>query len=151
VVTATDTNLCTGSQAYVISILCFLDVRPGSLPSGTEGVAYSQTLTVANGWRRSPLRSSADRCRPALTLTGAGVLSGTPNAPGTYTFVIETTDANSCTGSRGYTLVIRPCLVVSPDTLPDGIVGTAYSQALTATGGAPPITFTTSGGSCPRA
>jgi len=145
VVTATDTNLCTGSQAYVLTIDCGLDVQPATLPDGTEGIAYSQTLSVANGAAPFSFAVISGSLPPGLNLTGAGVLSGTPTAPGTYTFVIQATDANNCTGSRGYTVVIDPCLVVSPDALPDGVVGTPYSQQLTAVGGTPPITFATAG------
>jgi CSLREA domain-containing protein len=143
VVTATDANLCTGSQAYVITIECGLDVQPATLPGGTEGIAYSQTLSVTNGAAPYTFAVISGSLPPGLSLTGAGLLSGTPTAPGTYTFVIQATDANNCTGSRGYTVVIDPCLVISPDTLPGGIVGTPYSQTLTAAGGTPPITFAT--------
>jgi CSLREA domain-containing protein len=148
-VTATDANLCTGSQAYVITIACSLDVQPATLAAGTEGVAYNQTMTAANGTPPYTFAVSSGSLPPGLTLTGAGVLSGTPTAPGTYTFVIQATDANSCTGARGYTLVINPCLVVSPASLPNGTVGTAYSQQLTGTGGTPPITFAVSSGTLP--
>jgi hypothetical protein len=143
VVTATDANLCTGSQAYVLTIACVLDVQPATLPNGTEGIAYSQTLSVTSGAAPFTFAVISGSLPPGLSLTGAGALSGTPTAPGTYTFVIEATDANNCTGSRGYTVVIDPCLVVSPNALPDGVVGTAYSQQLTAVGGTPPITFAT--------
>ena len=143
VVTATDVNLCSGSQAYVLTIACLLDVQPATLPNGTEGIPYSQVLTVANAALPVTFAVISGSLPPGLSLTGAGELSGTPTAPGTYTFVIEATDANNCTGSRGYTVVIDPCLVVSPDTLPGGEVGTPYSEQLTAVGGTPPITFTT--------
>jgi putative Ig domain-containing protein len=142
VVTATDVNLCTGSQAYSLTIDCGLDVQPATLPNGTEGIAYSQTLSVTNGVAPFTFAVISGSLPPGLSLTGAGVLSGIPTAPGTYTFVIEATDTNNCTGSRGYTVVIDPCLVVSPDSLPNGVVGTAYSEQLTAVGGSPPVTFT---------
>ena len=148
-VTATDANLCTGTQSYVINIACFLDVQPAGLPNGTEGVAYNQAMTVANGTGPYTFAVSSGSLPPGLTLTGAGVLSGTPTAPGTYTFVIEATDANNCTGARGYTLVIAPCMVVLPESLPNGTVGTAYSQQLTGPGGTPPITFAVSAGTLP--
>lgn len=150
VVTATDVNLCTGSQAYVITIQCFLNVQPATLPDGTEGILYTQNFSVTNGTAPYTFAVISGSLPPGLNLTGAGLLSGTPTTPGTYTFVIEATDVNNCTGSRGYTLVIDPCLVVSPDALPNGIVGTAYSQQLTATGGTPPVTFTLATGSLPN-
>jgi hypothetical protein len=42
------------------------------------------------------------------------------------------------------------CLDLGPSTLPDAAVATGYLQSLTATGGAPPYTFTVSAGTLPR-
>src|SRR5262249_2787893 len=66
-------------------------------------------------------------------------LAGTPTTPGTYNFTIKATDANGCTGTRAYTLTINcPTVSVSPASLPNGQMGVAYNQSLTATGGAAP-------------
>jgi len=71
------------------------------------------------------------------------LIAGTPD-PGTagvYTFIVQAADANNCLGTILYTLTVDPCIVLTPDVMPTGIVGTAYSQQLTATGGLGPVTF----------
>jgi Putative Ig domain len=42
-----------------------------------------------------------------------------------------------------------PTITLSPSTLPDGNVGTAYNQTIVATGGTPPYTYAVSSGSLP--
>ena len=72
------------------------------------------------------------------------MLSGTPTTIGDYQFRIIATDWSSgCSASRDYTITIGSCptLVLSPQTLPDGTMGTPYNLALTATGGIAPYKF----------
>jgi hypothetical protein len=42
-----------------------------------------------------------------LSLSSGGVLSGTPTSSGTFTFAIQATDRNGCTGTRSYSLLIK--------------------------------------------
>jgi len=79
------------------------------VPSGTVGVAYSQALTASGGTTPySFALASGGPLAPGLTLSGSGVLSGTPTATGTFTFVVNTTDLNGCTGTQSYTNNIGP-------------------------------------------
>uniref|UniRef100_UPI0018E42E97 putative Ig domain-containing protein n=1 Tax=Mangrovicella endophytica TaxID=2066697 RepID=UPI0018E42E97 len=67
-----------------------------------------------------------------------GTLSGTPTAVGTFNFTVTATDANSFTGAQAYSLQVDPKPVTfSPASgaLPSAIVGTAYSQTVTAANG----------------
>src|SRR5690606_1797502 len=93
---------------------------------------------------------SAGALPGGLTLSTGGALSGTPTASGSFNFTVTATDATGQTGSRAYTLVVDvPVLTVTPATLPSGIVGVAYSQALGATGGNAPYTFAVTAGALP--
>src|SRR5438445_97422 len=78
-----------------------------------------------------------------LTLSSAGFLSGRPTTAGTFNFTITATDVNNCKGSQSYSIVIVTCpaVTISPATLAAGSVGAAYSQTLTASGGASPYNF----------
>ncbi len=86
-----------------------------------------------------------------LSFSGA-TLSGTPTQTGSFPINVTATDANGCTGSRAYTLVINcPAITVNPATLPNGFVGTNYgTQTLSATGGVGGYTFNVSAGALPN-
>jgi hypothetical protein len=83
-----------------------------------------------------------------LSLTQAGVISGSPNATETAApFTVKVVDPQGNTGSQPYTLTIYPVLAITPTSLPAGTVGTPYSQTLTATGGSGgPYTFSVASG-----
>src|SRR5262245_58624713 len=122
-----------------------ITVNPETLPTGTVGTAYSQTLT-ATGSPGPFTFSFSGALPPGLTLSQAGVISGTPTAAGSFSFTVQALDNNTgCTGTRPYTLVIScPTITVNPATLPNGTVGAAFSQTLTATGSPGPFTFSVS-------
>jgi hypothetical protein len=65
---------------------------------------------------------------------------------------VTATDANNATGTISYTLTVNAAAVtitIAPATLPAATVGVAYSQALTATGGASPYKFAVTAGTLP--
>jgi len=107
-ITATDVNNCTGSRAYTLVIGCqTITVNPATLPNGTVGTPYSQTVTQTGGIGTIGWSVSAGALPPGLTLNGtSGLLSGTPTLMGTFNFTITATDGNNCTGSRAYSVVI---------------------------------------------
>jgi hypothetical protein len=132
------------------TICSSITVNPASLPAGTVGAPYSQTFTATGG---TALRTFAlTGTLPAgLSFSAAtATLSGTPTQTGSFPITVTATDANGCTGSRSYTLVINcPTITLSPASLPAGTVGAAYSQTVTASGGIAPHTFSLSAGRLP--
>lgn len=153
-ITATDSLFCTGTRDYTVNITCpTITVSPATLPNGTEGTAYSQTVSGSGGTAPYTFGVSAGSLPTGLTLNpGTGDITGTPTAPGTFNFDITATDANGCTGSQSYTVVIAPLcptITVNPATLPDGVAGTAYSQTVSGSGGAAPYTFAVTAGTLP--
>ncbi len=135
---------CLGLNAKDIAI------SPASLPDGTVGVAYSQTLKAA-GCSGSCVWSSAGTLPPGLSLgTTNGVLGGTPGSAGSFHFTVTVSDQKSQTGSQSYTLDINAALTITtPSPLPDGIAGTSYSQTLAVTGGVSPYTWSVVTGALP--
>ena len=93
------------STAYRCSTRA-LAMGPASLPNGTVGVAYSQTLTASG--RTAPYTwSLVSGTVPAgLTLDAAGVVSGSPTAAGTSTFTARATDSGSVSATRTYSITI---------------------------------------------
>jgi hypothetical protein len=63
-----------------------------------------------------------------------------PTADGAYAFTVELTDANGQTGNIIYRGVMG-AVTLTPETLPDGMAGMPYAQALTATGGTAPYSL----------
>ncbi|MGH9844572.1 MAG: Ig domain-containing protein, partial [Blastocatellia bacterium] len=123
-----------------------------NLPPGRAGDSYSQTFTGSGGTSPYSFTISAGLLPGGLTLSSAGVLSGTPTAFGTFNFTVKATDSNGCMGTRAYTLVINPpcpAITVNPSSLPNGVVGVGYNQTVSATGGTPPYTFTIISGGLP--
>jgi uncharacterized repeat protein (TIGR01451 family) len=144
-VTATDQNGCTGALPYTLAICPVLTVSPAALANATAGTPYSQPLGVSGGTGPFAFAVTAGSLPPGVALSSAGLLSGTAAAPGTFAFAVTATDVNGCTGSATFTLAVCPVVTVSPAALPFGAVGVAYSQALTASGGTGPHTFSASG------
>ncbi|MBI1895913.1 MAG: putative Ig domain-containing protein [Acidobacteria bacterium] len=87
-----------------------------------------------------------------LALSAAnGTISGTPTGAGTSEFTVRASDAQSATATRACSIVVgAPGLrILSAATLPDGSLGDAYEQRLTADGGRGPYTWTIAGGALP--
>ncbi len=159
-ITATDSNGCPGSRPYSITMAgapgCpVITVNPATLPPGIIGTPYSQTVSATGGTPPYTFTVSSGALPPGLTLNATtGVISGTPTTAGQFNFTITATDANSCPGSRPYSIVIPvvpgcPFITVNPATLPPAALGIFYSQTITASGGTPPYTFTVSSGALP--
>ena len=159
-VSATDSS--TGSGPYTVGQSFTLTVAAPALTlapaSGTftaaYGAPYSQAFTAGGG--TGPYTYAVTGTLPAgVTLTG-NTLSGTPTVPGSYPITITATDTGS-TGvgapfsvAQNYTIdVPAPAIVVNPATLPNPTAGTAYSQAVTATGGIAPYGFAVTAGALP--
>jgi hypothetical protein len=130
-----------------------ITLSPATLPNGIVGTPYTQTITASGGTPPYTYTVSAGTLPPGLTLNAAtGVLSGTPTTAGSSTFTIRASDANGCSVERTYTMVVGaacPTITLSPATLPNGVVGTAYTQAITASGGTPPYTYSVTAGTLP--
>lgn len=150
IITATDANLFTGSQAYTVTVIAPTISVSGTTPNGTVNAPYSATVSVTGG--ATPRSFSADgTLPPGLSVNAAtGALTGTPTTAGTYTFGIIATDANGFTGrlDSTMTIVVQPTIVL-PDTLAVPRQNRPYSQALAASGGTPPYAYAISSGALP--
>ena len=149
---ATDTKGNVGTRGYTVNIgNNSLTLNPASLPNGTQGTSYSQTLFVNGGTGPYSFAVSSGSLPAGLSLNpNTGVISGTPTGSGPATFTILATDINGNTGSRAYTVTVGTnSLTISPATLPPAPQGSPYSQMLTASGGTAPYTFSILSGSLP--
>ncbi len=143
-VRATDAASFTGSRAYTLNVSApSMNITPALFPAATKGVAYSQTATGSGG--TAPYTFISIGSLPAgLTLSSAGVFSGTPTVSGTFSVRFQITDSSTGTGpysiSRTY-----PSFVVNGPTITAGggpltAMSTTYGSAST-----PAQSFTVSG------
>jgi hypothetical protein len=86
-----------------------ITVSPSTLSNGTAGVAYGSTSFSQSGGVNPTTYAVTTGSLPAgLTLSSAGVLSGTPTASGPATVTVTATNTTTgCTGSRSYTININ--------------------------------------------
>jgi uncharacterized membrane protein len=132
------------SQAFTITVAAGLTITTATLPNGTVGTAYSQTLTAAGVSGTLTWSISTGTLPGGITLSSAGSLSGTPSAPGTFTFTVSVTGGGQ-TATQTFTITVTAALTITTaGPLPNGTVGTAYSQTLTAAGGTGPLTWAAS-------
>lgn len=82
------------------------DITTTSLPGGTVGSAYNQTLTATGGATPYTWALADGDLPPGLTLSSGGVISGDLTAAGTYEFTVEVTDANSNTDTQLLAIVV---------------------------------------------
>lgn len=155
-VIATDSAFNSIISAYSFTVNApTISVSPVSLTAATVASSYSQTISASGGTAPYTFSVTAGALPAGLSLNGsAGTLSGTPTAGGTFNFTISATDSSTGTGpyvgSRAYSLTVNaPTISNSPTTLPAASVGSAYSQAISASGGTAPFTYAVSSGSLP--
>jgi len=155
--TLTDASNHTVSAPFTLTIAStFAITTPSPLTPGAVGVAYSAQINVTATTGPYTFGVAAGSSLPAgLSLgtssaTPSGALSGTPTAAGNFTFTVVAADSANHNASQTYTLTIAAApITIAPAALPDGTLGTAYSQQLTATGGAGEYVFSLGSGALP--
>ncbi|MCX6874843.1 MAG: putative Ig domain-containing protein, partial [Verrucomicrobia bacterium] len=97
---------------------------PSPLPSGVKGTAYSQTLAATGGTTPYAWTIAAGTLPAGLSLSTAGVLSGTPTAAVVASFTVKVTGANSLFSTKDFGLTIAgPPTITTPTPLTSGVVG----------------------------
>ncbi|WP_233271958.1 autotransporter domain-containing protein [Paraburkholderia acidiphila] len=105
---STGTGPFTGTLNYAVTVNPSpLTLTPSTLPAGTYGTPYMQTLTASGGAAPYTYAVVAGTLPPGLLLTSSGVLIGTPTATGTANFTVQATASNALVGSQSYSLTIN--------------------------------------------
>ena len=153
-VKVTDSASNTASATLNLTIAAGVSITTGAtLPGGYAGTAYSQTLAATggsgSGYTWTVTGGAASLTAANLSLSGGGVLSGTPAATSSPSFTVKVTDSANNTASATFNLTIAAGVsITTANPLPTGFAGVAYSQTLAATGGTGSgYTWTVTGGS----
>lgn len=121
-------------------------IAPDSLPGGTAGTPYNQTLTASGGLTPYTFSVSGGIFPDGLSLSPAGVISGTPTKTGTFSFTVTVNAGAGCAGIRNYSISIScPTIGVTPATIQSAFRGQSHSVTFVAAGGVGPYTYAYSG------
>ena len=110
------------------------------LPDGHKGQPYSNQLTTSGG--TMPVTYSLGSDAPGwMSMTDLGLITGTPDQLGGFTFTVTITDNEGAVCEQKLSMsVICPDIILVP-TVGDGCKDVAYSGAVLASGGNPPYKF----------
>jgi len=127
-----------------------LSVSTARMPTATAGAPYSLELLASGGTAPYTWSVTSGNPPPGLTLSQAGLLSGTPTSQGYWSFQVQVSDGSSPAQTRGVSLgaTVRyaSILAVATSHLPWAEAGAPYSVQLAAAGGAPPYTWSLAAG-----
>jgi hypothetical protein len=147
---ATDVHGAKATQSYALTVAAPLRITLSSVPAGNVGAPYSEPITTSGG--RGPFTASLESgtLPPGLSFSG-DALAGTPTAAGHFTFVLKVADANGATATLSTAMDIysSPPPRLTTTSLPNGLVGNAYSQTLVGADGVPPYAFAVTFGVLP--
>ncbi len=126
-------------------------ITTDSLADAMKGMSYSVQLEADGGSAPHTWAVKAGSVPPAgLTLSGGGLLSGTPTALGMATFTVEVTENGGFKDEKVFSLTVQSNLeIFTSATLPTAVVGRAYQVQLAAAQGVAPYEWEIKDGTLP--
>jgi uncharacterized repeat protein (TIGR03803 family) len=94
-------------EGTVFEFVAPISLSPTSLPAAAVGTSYTQALTARGGTAPYTFAVTAGSLPAGLSLSTAGVLSGTPTTIGSSAFTVTATDSTGMTGNQQYTLLVE--------------------------------------------
>ena len=128
-----------------------ITLGPATLPDALGNQAYFAQVTASGGTGPYTFTMpSATNWVAGMAVNPDGTITGTPPAGTTalLSFTVQATDANGSTGVRIFQINLRSgqaTLTFTPTNLPSAVANSAYSVAITASGGQAPYTFSATG------
>ena len=140
----------TSTRSFQIVVNSALTLTTTTVPSGTGFVPYTTTLNATGGIPPLSWTLAGGNLPTGLSLSSAGVISGTPTALGTASFTVRVADSAGASALRGFSIsIVQGNLTITTTSLPGGVQGFPYSSAFQAVGGPTPLTWTLVSGTLP--
>lgn len=126
-----------------------ITIGPSTIGNAVVGVVYTLQFSASGGngvysWSSSGIGTSLD--------SSTGFLSYNPSTVGTLPFTITATDTAGRSSTSSYTLNVlssgtgnTSVLSINPTSLPGGVIGSAYNQTITVSGGTSPYSWNVTG------
>ena len=103
-ITATDSNLCNGTQAYTLTILCSVITLspPSQLPDAFAGVPYLANITANGGTAPYKYEVTNGTMHNGIFFGEGGSVFGVTESGGTKIFRVQAVDVNGCMGDQSF-------------------------------------------------
>ncbi len=144
----TDAENRIAAREYVFTIAePTVSLTPTTLSVGTAGVAYRESFSASGGAAPYRFKVIQGELPSGLTVSPDGVISGTTDQAGSFSFIVEAASFAQVRGTHAFNLQIDPLagLDLSPSAMPQGTAGIRYVQPVAPIGGVAPYTVTLSG------
>ena len=138
-VKVTDSSGLSDTAPATVTIIPGPSMNFAPPPGGWTHTVYGYTLTETGGTSPFTWSVSSGSLPAGISLSPAGVLSGTPTATGTSSFTVKVTDANGQSATQATSITVAAGVSTTFAAPPAAVVNTAYSYTLTATGGHHPV------------
>ena len=83
-----------------------LGITSTGLPTATAGTAFSATLTASGGTKPYTWSLASGQLPTGVSLSAAGVISGTTSVSGTFPFTAEVSDATLASATAAFNLIV---------------------------------------------
>uniref|UniRef100_Q01XH1 Ig family protein n=1 Tax=Solibacter usitatus (strain Ellin6076) TaxID=234267 RepID=Q01XH1_SOLUE len=145
-VKATDSNNASTTISYTVVVNPLPTISTASpLPAWTVNRPYSQNIAAGGGTGALTIADNGATLPNWLTVSAAGLLTGTPPAAGPVNFTLKVTDTLGATTTKSFALTINPTPAVTTVTLPQTTSLSVYNQQLTESGGTSQFSWQGSG------
>ncbi len=148
----TDNLGAQATKSLSITVAAGLTIPSCPTPVANVGQAYSGALVAQGGASPYVWSIGSGPLPPGLALDSPNaVIAGVPTTPGTSPYVLRVDDNAGNNVTRACSIQVNPAALVitSAASLPNALIGVAYSQTLAATGGVAPYSWTVASGDLP--
>ncbi len=144
----------TAQAQLTLTVVTLVAINTGSLPAGSEGIAYLAQTVASGGTPPYAWGLAAGSLPAGLAMQpSSGAISGSPASQGSFTFTVTATDSSPTAQSVSQVLNIvigAPApLAITTSALLDGTENTPYNAKAAATGGTAPFTWRIIAGGLP--
>ena len=126
-----------------------LGINELTLPSATQNVPYSTTLTPSGGIPPYTWSLGVGSPQGLSIGSASGIISGTLTTSGSFPVLVALRDTTGAVVAQNYTLNVGNAVTITTTSLPSGPPNVAYSATLAATGGSVPYHWSVLAGILP--
>jgi large repetitive protein len=126
-----------------------IDFTPTTLPNGAVGTPYASSFNPVGVGQSFAFSLQSGSLPPGLSLSSAGLVSGTPTSAGAFSFSVRLSSGQLSVTKAIQMAVQVPPLEILTTSLGDGQVGSPFAAQVQAQGGVPPHSFRVASGALP--